>query len=35
VTLVDQLIRLGDEEVIVAGGMESMSHAPYILPDAR
>lgn len=34
-TLADQLIRLGDEEVIVAGGMESMSNAPYILPDAR
>lgn len=35
VTLADQLIRLGDEEVIVAGGMESMSEAPYFLPDAR
>lgn len=35
VTLADQLIRLGDEEVIVAGGMESMSNAPYILPKAR
>lgn len=35
VTLADQLIRLGDEEVIVAGGMESMSNAPYYLPDAR
>lgn len=35
VTLADQLIRLGDEEVIVAGGMESMSQAPYFLPDAR
>lgn len=34
-TLADQLIRLGDEETIVAGGMESMSNAPYILPDAR
>ena len=30
--LADQLIRLGDEEVIVAGGMESMSNAPYYLP---
>ena len=29
VTLADQLIRLGDEEIIVAGGMESMSNAPY------
>ncbi|MEK4803348.1 acetyl-CoA C-acetyltransferase [Oceanobacillus sp. FSL K6-0118] len=35
VTLADQLIRLGDEEVIVAGGMESMSNAPYFMPDAR
>lgn len=35
VTLGDQIIRLGDEEVIVAGGMESMSNAPYILPNAR
>lgn len=35
VSLANQLIRLGDEEVIVAGGMESMSQAPYILPDAR
>ncbi|GGJ83092.1 acetyl-CoA acetyltransferase [Lentibacillus kapialis] len=35
VTLADQLIRLGDEDIIVAGGMESMSNAPYILPDAR
>ncbi|WP_438314919.1 acetyl-CoA C-acetyltransferase [Sporosarcina sp. FA9] len=35
VTLGDQLIRLGDEEVIVAGGMESMSSAPYYLPKGR
>lgn len=35
VTLADQLIRLGDEDVIVAGGMESMSNAPYFLPDTR
>jgi len=35
VTLADQLIRLGDEDIIVAGGMESMSNAPYFLPDAR
>lgn len=35
VTLADQLIRLGEEEVIIAGGMESMSNAPYFLPDAR
>ncbi|MEH6943745.1 acetyl-CoA C-acetyltransferase [Bacillus sp. JJ722] len=35
VTLADLLIRAGEEEVIVAGGMESMSNAPYILPNAR
>ncbi|MFD0050824.1 acetyl-CoA C-acetyltransferase [Actinomycetes bacterium NPDC127524] len=35
VTLADQIIRLGDEEIIVAGGMESMSNAPYFLPKAR
>lgn len=35
VTLGDQIIRAGDEDVIVAGGMESMSNAPYLLPKAR
>lgn len=35
VTLADQLIRLGDEEVIIAGGMESMSNAPYYLLNGR
>ncbi|MGD6831989.1 acetyl-CoA C-acetyltransferase [Sutcliffiella halmapala] len=35
VALGDILIRSGEEEVIVAGGMESMSNAPYILPKAR
>lgn len=35
VTLADLFIRSGEEEVIVAGGMESMSHSPYILPKAR
>lgn len=35
VTLASQLIRLGDEDTIVAGGMESMSNAPYFLPKAR
>ncbi len=29
-SLADQIIRSGDEQVIVAGGMESMSHAPYL-----
>ncbi|GKV66834.1 MULTISPECIES: acetyl-CoA C-acetyltransferase [unclassified Sporosarcina] len=35
ITLGDQLIRLGEENIIVAGGMESMSNAPYYLPGAR
>ncbi|MGM9920926.1 MAG: acetyl-CoA C-acetyltransferase, partial [Bhargavaea sp.] len=35
VTLGDQLIRLGEEQVIVAGGMESMSNAPYYMPKGR
>lgn len=29
------MIRAGDADVIVAGGMESMSNAPYLLPKAR
>jgi acetyl-CoA C-acetyltransferase len=28
-------IRAGEAEIVVAGGMESMSNAPYLLPDAR
>ena len=35
VMLAAQAIRAGDIEVAVAGGMESMSNAPYILPEAR
>ncbi|WP_096203015.1 acetyl-CoA C-acetyltransferase [Bacillus sp. FJAT-45350] len=35
ITMADQIIRAGDGEVIVAGGMESMSNAPYFLPKAR
>jgi acetyl-CoA C-acetyltransferase len=35
VSLADQLIRAGDQRVVVAGGMESMSNAPYLLPRAR
>jgi acetyl-CoA C-acetyltransferase len=35
VTLADQMIRAGDHDVIVAGGMESMSNAPFLLPKAR
>jgi len=31
----DQMIRAGDLDVVVAGGMESMTNAPYVLPDAR
>ncbi len=33
--ILDQGIRAGDLEVGVAGGMESMSNAPYLLPGAR
>jgi len=33
--ILDQAIRAGDVEVGVGGGMESMSKAPYLLPDAR
>src|SRR5881398_199503 len=35
VEMADQMIRAGDHEVIVAGGMESMSNAPYVLKKAR
>jgi len=35
VTLAAQAIRLGEAEIVAAGGMESMSRAPYLLPDAR
>ena len=33
--IVDQSVRAGDLDVAVAGGMESMSRAPYVLKDAR
>src|SRR5918992_1635667 len=33
--MVDQAIRAGDLEIAVAGGMESMSSAPYLLKQAR
>ena len=33
--LADQMIQSGDAEVVVAGGMESMTQAPYILGGAR
>ena len=35
VALADQLIRAGEIEVAVAGGMESMTNAPYVVPGAR
>src|ERR687889_78764 len=35
VGMIDQAIRAGDLDVGVAGGMESMSNAPYLLPGAR
>ena len=31
----DQLIQAGEAEVVIAGGMESMSQAPHLLPGAR
>ncbi|MDQ3224999.1 MAG: acetyl-CoA C-acyltransferase, partial [Chloroflexota bacterium] len=34
-TLADSLIRAGDYDVVLTGGMESMSNAPYILRKAR
>src|ERR1700691_1444924 len=33
--LADQMIRAGDAEIVVAGGMDSMTQAPYLLPGAR
>jgi acetyl-CoA C-acetyltransferase len=35
IALADQLIRAGEFEIVVAGGMESMTNAPYLLPKAR
>src|ERR687895_744108 len=35
VEIADQMIRAGDHDVIVTGGMESMSNAPYLLRRAR
>lgn len=35
VMLADQAIRCGDADLILAGGMESMSNAPYLLNDTR
>ncbi len=35
VVLGTQALKLGDEDIVIAGGMESMSNAPYILRKAR
>ena len=35
VEIADQMIRAGDHDVVVAGGMESMSNAPFALAKAR
>jgi acetyl-CoA C-acetyltransferase len=35
VYLADQMVQSGDAEIVVAGGMESMTQAPYLLPKAR
>ena len=35
IALADQMIRAGEVEIVVAGGMESMTQAPYVLPKAR
>ena len=35
IALADQLIRAGECEVVVAGGMESMTNAPHLLPKSR
>ncbi len=35
IALADMMINAGHADVVVAGGMESMTNAPYLLPDAR
>ena len=35
IELADLIVRAGQHDVVVTGGMESMSHAPYLLPKAR
>src|SRR5437773_66465 len=35
IEIADLMIRAGEHDVVVAGGMESMSNAPYLLPKAR
>ncbi|MCL2542354.1 MAG: acetyl-CoA C-acetyltransferase [Nocardioidaceae bacterium] len=35
IALADQLVRAGEVDVVVAGGMESMTQAPHLLPNSR
>src|SRR6266508_3374376 len=35
IALADQMIRAGEVDLVVAGGMESMTQAPYVVPSAR
>jgi acetyl-CoA C-acetyltransferase len=35
IAMVDRSIRLGESSIAVAGGMESMTNAPYVVPNAR
>ncbi|HEU4911381.1 MAG TPA: acetyl-CoA C-acetyltransferase [Actinomycetes bacterium] len=35
IALADQLIRAGEFDIVVAGGMESMTQAPHLLPNSR
>ncbi|MBV9839661.1 MAG: acetyl-CoA C-acetyltransferase [Solirubrobacterales bacterium] len=35
VAIASQMIRAGDAEIVVAGGMENMTRAPYLMPKAR
>ena len=35
IALADQLVRAGEFEIVVAGGMESMTQAPHLLPKSR
>jgi acetyl-CoA C-acetyltransferase len=35
VALAAQAIETGNSSIVVAGGMESMSNGPYLLPNAR
>jgi acetyl-CoA C-acetyltransferase len=35
IAMADQLIRAGEHDIVVAGGMESMTNAPHVLPKSR